>query len=124
MPRYGWNKQWVNSRSHLWLNLYSSTHDATLTKIFHVLANSFPLESVERFSKSASNSFVTRRRTFVQVCDQPQSELRVPLDTKAIETPKAPNFGFNLAVFCPLTLIPIKRVLGVPLANEISELKA
>jgi hypothetical protein len=61
----------------------------------------------------------------VQRCDQSQSELRVPRDTKAIETPKVPNFGFYPAVFRPLlTLVPIKRLLGVPLANEIIELWA
>jgi hypothetical protein len=43
-------------------------------------------------------------------------------DTKAIEAPKVPIFGFNPAVIRPLTLVPIKRVLGVPLANEINEL--
>jgi hypothetical protein len=110
--------------SHLWLNLCSSTHDAPLTTIFHVLAKSFPLESIERFSKSACNSYVTSSRTFVQLYDQSQSELRVPRDTKAIEAPKIPSFGFYPAVTRPLTLVPIKRVLGVPLANEISELWA
>jgi hypothetical protein len=51
-------------------------------------------------------------------------ELRAPLDTKAIETPKVPGFGFNPAVFRPLTLVPIKRVFGTPLVNEIGELMA
>jgi hypothetical protein len=37
---------------------------------------------------------------------------------------KVPVFGFNPTVFCPLTIVPLKRVLGVPLANEMSELKA
>jgi hypothetical protein len=55
---------------------------------------------------------------------QYQSELRVPLNTKAIETPKAPNYGFDLAVFRPLILLLIKRLLGIPLANEITELMA
>jgi hypothetical protein len=32
--------------------------------------------------------------------------------------------GFYPVVFRPLTLVPIKRVVGVPLANEISELVA
>jgi hypothetical protein len=54
VPRSWWNKQWVKSRSHLWLNLCSSTRDAALTKIFHILSNSFPPETVERLSMSAS----------------------------------------------------------------------
>jgi hypothetical protein len=116
--------QWVKSRSHLWLNLCSSIHDATLTKIFHILANSFPPEYVERFSKSASNSSVTNIRTFVQLCDHPQSELRVLENTKANETPKVPIYGSYPAVFRPLTFVPIKRILGVPLANEINALRA
>jgi hypothetical protein len=57
----------------------------------------------------------------VHFIDQSQSELWVPQDTKAIETPKVPNFGFYPNAFRPLTLVPIKRVLGVPLANEIGE---
>jgi hypothetical protein len=60
----------------------------------------------------------------VQVKDQSQSELRVPRDTLAIEAPKAPIFGFNPAVFRARTLVPIKRVLGVPLVIEIIELMA
>jgi hypothetical protein len=60
----------------------------------------------------------------MQLSDQSQSELRVLWNTEAIEAPKISIFGFNPAVFCPLTLVPIKRVLGVPLANEISELRA
>jgi hypothetical protein len=44
--------------------------------------------------------------------------------TKAIEAPKLSSYGFYPAVFRPLTLVLIKRVLGVPLANEISELMA
>jgi hypothetical protein len=60
----------------------------------------------------------------VQLCDQSQSELTVPRDTKAIEAPKVPIYGFYQAVFRQLTLVPIKRVLGVPLANEINELMA
>jgi hypothetical protein len=59
VPRSGWNMQWVKSRSHLRSNLCASTYDAALTKIFHILAKSFPPESVERFSKSAIHSFVT-----------------------------------------------------------------
>jgi hypothetical protein len=38
--------------------------------------------------------------------------------------PNIPGYGFYPYVFRPLTLVPRKRVLGVPLANEISELKA
>jgi hypothetical protein len=60
----------------------------------------------------------------VQLCDQSQSELGVPRDTKAIKTPQVPNYGFNPAVFRPLNLVPIKRVLGLPLANEIGEVMA
>jgi hypothetical protein len=45
-------------------------------------------------------------------------------NTEAIEAPKISNYGFYPAVFRPLTLVPIKRVLGVLLANEISELMA
>jgi hypothetical protein len=44
--------------------------------------------------------------------------------TKAIETPKVPSLGFNPIVSCPLTLVAIKRVLRVSLANEIIELRA
>jgi hypothetical protein len=116
--------QWVKCRNHLRLNLCSSTYDAALTKIFHILANSFPPESVERFSKSASNFSVTSWRTFVQLCDQSQSELRVPRNIEAVEAPKVSSSGLYPAVFRPLTLVPIKRVLEVPLANEISELMA
>jgi hypothetical protein len=48
-------------------------------KIFNNLANSFPPQkSVERFSKSASDSYVTSWRTVVQLRDQYQSELVVP----------------------------------------------
>jgi hypothetical protein len=47
----------------------------------------------------------------------------LPRDTTyAIETPKIPSFGFNPAFFCQLTLVPQKRVLGVPLASETCEL--
>jgi hypothetical protein len=60
----------------------------------------------------------------VQLYDQFQSELRVLWNTKAVEAPKISISGFNPAVFRPLTLVPIKRVLGVPLATEINELKA
>jgi hypothetical protein len=60
----------------------------------------------------------------VQLCDQSQTELRVPRNTHAIEAPKISSSGFYPTVFCPLTLVPVKRVLGVPLANEISELMA
>jgi hypothetical protein len=60
----------------------------------------------------------------VQLCDQFQSELRVPRNTEAIEAPIIYSYGFYPAVFCPLTLVPLKRVLGVPLAIEISELRA
>jgi hypothetical protein len=35
--------------------------------------------------------------------------------------PKVPTFGLYHAVLSPLTLVNIKRVLGVPLANEINE---
>jgi hypothetical protein len=92
--------------------------------ILFFLANSFPLEYDERFSKSTCNSFVTSLRAFVQLCDQFQSELKVPRGTKAIKTPKVPIYDFYPGVFRPLTLVPIKRVLGVPLANEISDLRA
>jgi hypothetical protein len=88
------------------------------------LATSFPPKYVERFSKSASNSSLTNSQTFVHLRDQSQSQLKVPRDAKAIETPKLPSFGFNPAVFRPLTVVPIKRVLGVPFAKEINELKA
>jgi hypothetical protein len=57
---------------------------------------------------------VTSSRTSLQLCDQFQSGLRVPWDTKAIETPKMPSYGFFPAVFRPLTLVPIKRVLEYP----------
>jgi hypothetical protein len=67
---------------------------------------------------------VTGKRTIVQLRNQSQSEPRIPQNTKAIETPKVPSFGFYLNLFRPLALVPIKRVLGVPLANEISEVKA
>jgi hypothetical protein len=60
----------------------------------------------------------------VQLCYPSQSELKVPRDTKVIETPKVPTFGFYPAVFRPLTLVPIKQVLGVPLMNEVTELMA
>jgi hypothetical protein len=60
----------------------------------------------------------------VQVYYRSQLELRVPRDTKAIETPKVPSSGFYPAIFRPLTLVPTKRVLGVTLANEISALRA
>jgi hypothetical protein len=56
--------------------------------------------------------------------NQSQSERKVSRDTKAIETPKILSYGFNPAVSCLHTLVFMKRVLGVPLANEISELKA
>jgi hypothetical protein len=81
-------------------------------------------KTVERFSKSASNSYVASSRTFVRLCDQSQSELRVLRNTKAIEAPKIFSSGLYPAVFRPLTLVPLKRGLGVPLANEINELKA
>jgi hypothetical protein len=42
----------------------------------------------------------------------------------AIEAQKISSYGFYPAVFRPLTLVPMKRVLGAPFANEISELKA
>jgi hypothetical protein len=117
--------EWLKGRSHLWLNLCSSTHDAALTKIFHILANSFLPEFVQRFSKSASNSYVTSCRTFVHACDQSHSELRVPRNTKAIEAPKTSSYVFYPVVFPPLTLVPVKRVLGVPFDKiEISELIA
>jgi hypothetical protein len=41
----------------------------------------------------------------------------------AIETPKASSFGFHPAVFRLLTLVHMKRVMGVPLAKEIRELE-
>jgi hypothetical protein len=37
---------------------------------------------------------------------------------------KVRGYGFNPDVFHPRTLVPIKRVLEVPLANEISEVWA
>jgi hypothetical protein len=48
----------------------------------------------------------------MQLCDQSQSELRVPRDTKAIGAPKISSYDFYSAVFRPLTLVPIERVLG------------
>jgi hypothetical protein len=33
------------------------------------------------------------------------------------ETPKVPSYGFNPAFIRPLTFVPMKRVLGVPLAK-------
>jgi hypothetical protein len=59
VSRSRWNMQRVKNRSHMWFNLSSSIHDAALTKIVHILVTSFPIESVERFSKSANKSFVT-----------------------------------------------------------------
>jgi hypothetical protein len=106
------------------LNLCSLTHDVTLAKIFNMLANSFPLESVDRFSKSASDFSVTNSRTLAQLRDRYQSELRDPRNISAIETPKVTNYSFYPTVSCPLTLVPIKRVLGVPITNAISELGA
>jgi hypothetical protein len=58
VPRSEWNTKRVKSRSHMGLNLSSSTHDASLTKIIQILANSFPTKYVERFNKSAINSFM------------------------------------------------------------------
>jgi hypothetical protein len=81
----------------------------------------FPPESVECFSKSASNSYGTSGRNGVQLSDQSQSGLIVPQDTKANEMQKVPSSSFNPAVFRPLTLVPIKRVLDLPLAYEIGE---
>jgi hypothetical protein len=52
------------------------------------------------------------------------SELKVPRDAHVIEAPNAPTYGLNPTASCPLTLAPIKRVLVVHLANEISELMA
>jgi hypothetical protein len=52
VPRCRWNMQRVKSRSHTWLEFSSSTHDTTLTTVFHIVANSFPQVSVKRFSKS------------------------------------------------------------------------
>jgi hypothetical protein len=60
----------------------------------------------------------------VQLEDQSQSELRVARDTHAIETLKEQGSCFSADVFLSLFLVPMKRVLGVPLANEISELRA
>jgi hypothetical protein len=109
----------------MWFNLSSSTLVAALTKIFRVMANSFPPEFVECFSsKSTRKSYVTIRQHVVHLCDQFQSELRVLWNSKAIETPQVPRSCFNPAVIRPLTLVPIKRVLGVPLAKEVDELRA
>jgi hypothetical protein len=44
---------------NVWLKLSSSTHDVELTKIFHILANSFPPDSAERFGKSFCESSMT-----------------------------------------------------------------
>jgi hypothetical protein len=93
-------------------------------KIFHILASLFPPEHVERFSKSASISSVTSSRTVVPLYGKSQSGLKVPWDKHAIETPKVPSSRFNLTFFRSLPLVPIKRVLGVPLANQINELMA
>jgi hypothetical protein len=61
----------------------------------------------------------------VQLKDQSQSGLRVPQDIEAIQVPKVLVSGFNLpAALRLITLVPIKRVLGVPLGNEIVELMA
>jgi hypothetical protein len=60
----------------------------------------------------------------MQFKEQSQSKLRVLWDAKVIKAPKVPVFGFNLTVSRPLTLVPIKRVMGVPLASEITELMA
>jgi hypothetical protein len=68
------------------------------------------------------NSYVTSYQNVVQLKDSSQAELGVPRDTHAIETPKVPSCGFNPHVLCPLTLVPIKRAWGVPLANEINKL--
>jgi hypothetical protein len=76
--------------------------------------NLFPPESAKRFSKSASNSFVTSKRNVVQLCDQSQSELRVLRDTKTIETPNVLCSGFYPAVFRPLTLVPINETWEYP----------
>jgi hypothetical protein len=56
--------------------------------------------------------------------DQSQSDFRDPRDTYATETLKVPVFDLYPATFRPLTLDLIKRVFGMPLANEISELRA
>jgi hypothetical protein len=72
--------------------------------------------------KLLHNSYVTSCRTIVHLRDQLHLELKGPRDTKVLSI--VPSFGFNPAVFRPLTLVPIQRVLGVPLANEIGELMA
>jgi hypothetical protein len=123
VPRYGWNMQRVNNRNHMWLSLSSSTHDSTLRKVFHILANSCPPKSVERFSKSAITPCdqLTNCRALQRSISVGARSFR---DTQAIETPKVHRSGFNPAVFCPLTLVPINKVLGVPLANATNDLKA
>jgi hypothetical protein len=55
----------------------------------HILANSFPSEFVERFSKRANNFYVTSGRIVAQFKDQSESDVGVPRNTKAIEAPKA-----------------------------------
>jgi hypothetical protein len=61
-------------------------------------------------------------------CDAGQAsntvEPHTSADTKAMESPKTPVFGFNPAVFRTLTLVHIKRVWGVPLENEINKVVA
>jgi hypothetical protein len=49
----------------------------------------------------------------VQLCDQSQSELRVLWNTEAIEAPKISIYGFDPAVFRPLTLVPTVKASGV-----------
>jgi hypothetical protein len=51
------------------LNISSPTHDAALTKIFHILANSLSPTSIERFGKSAFDSFVAMRLTVMELKD-------------------------------------------------------
>jgi hypothetical protein len=62
--------------------------------------------------------------TVVLLRDQAQSELKVLLNTQTVETPKVSNYAFTPADSRPLPLVSIKQVLGVPLANEISEVMA
>jgi hypothetical protein len=59
VQRSGWNMSWVESINLMWSSLCSSTHDAALTEIFDIVADSFPQESFECFGKKAYNSYVT-----------------------------------------------------------------
>jgi hypothetical protein len=117
VPRYGWNMHKVKSRSHLGLNLSSSLHDAALTKCFtYWRIRSHPNLSSVVARVPTTPLWPFEFLTFQEFRDQSLSALRVPRGTHAIEVPKVPVNGFNPAVFRPLTLVLIRRVLGVPLA--------